>query len=107
MKDEHIVRRTLADRREGRTDWARIDAMTEEEIEANAASDPDAPPLSEEELAAGVLVMPHEHPWKPISVPVDPDVLEHFRKDGPGYQSRINAVLRAYVRTQQRGEARS
>jgi putative transcriptional regulator len=36
---------------EDRTDWARIDAMTEEEIEANALSDPDNPPLTEEELA--------------------------------------------------------
>ena len=35
----------------GRTDWARLDAMTEEEIEANALSDPDNPPISNEELA--------------------------------------------------------
>jgi putative transcriptional regulator len=36
---------------EDRTDWARVDAMTEEEVEANAASDPDNPPLTAEELA--------------------------------------------------------
>ncbi len=36
---------------EGRTDWARLDAMTEEEIEANALSDPDNPPLTDEELS--------------------------------------------------------
>jgi len=35
----------------GRTDWARLDAMTEEEIEANALADPDNPPISDEELA--------------------------------------------------------
>jgi putative transcriptional regulator len=35
----------------GRTDWARLDAMTEEEIEANALSDPDNPPITDEELA--------------------------------------------------------
>lgn len=34
-----------------RTDWARLEAMTEEEIEANALSDPDNPPLTDEELA--------------------------------------------------------
>ena len=33
-----------------RTDWARLDAMTEEEIEANALSDPDNPPLTDAEL---------------------------------------------------------
>lgn len=32
-------------------EWARLDAMTEEEIEANALSDPDNPPLTDEELA--------------------------------------------------------
>lgn len=36
---------------EDQTDWARLDAMTEEEIEANALSDPDNPPLTDEELA--------------------------------------------------------
>ena len=35
---------------EDRTDWARLEAMTEEEIEANALSDPDNPPLTIEEL---------------------------------------------------------
>jgi putative transcriptional regulator len=34
-----------------RTDWARLEAMTEEEIEANALSDPDNLPLTPEELA--------------------------------------------------------
>ena len=35
-----------------RTDWARVDRMTDEEIEAAARSDPDAQPMSDEELAA-------------------------------------------------------
>lgn len=29
----------------GKTDWARLDAMTDEEIDAAALADPDAPPL--------------------------------------------------------------
>ena len=32
-------------------DWAKIDAMIDEEIEAAARSDPDNPPLTDEELA--------------------------------------------------------
>src|SRR5687768_1762983 len=36
---------------ESRTNWASVEAMTEEEIEANALSDPDNPPLTLEELA--------------------------------------------------------
>ena len=42
-----------------RTDWARLEAMTEEEIEANALSDPDNPPLTAEELAR---MRPFPHP---------------------------------------------
>jgi putative transcriptional regulator len=34
-----------------RTDWARLDAMTDEEVLAAAMSDPDARPLTEEQLA--------------------------------------------------------
>jgi putative transcriptional regulator len=37
--------------RRGRTDWSRIDALSEEQIERAARADPDAPPLSDEELA--------------------------------------------------------
>ncbi len=41
-----------------RTDWARVLAMTEEEIEANALADPDNPPITPEELAR-MRVFPH------------------------------------------------
>ena len=39
---------------------------------------------------------------KPISLRVDPDVLEFFKKNGAGYQTRMNAVLRAYVEAQKK-----
>jgi putative transcriptional regulator len=42
-----------------KTNWARLEAMTEEEIEANARSDPDNPPLTPEELAR---MRPFPHP---------------------------------------------
>jgi putative transcriptional regulator len=34
-----------------RTDWARVDAMTDEEVHAAAMADPDARPMTPEELA--------------------------------------------------------
>jgi putative transcriptional regulator len=37
----------------GRTDWERLRKMTDEEVEAAALSDPDAQPLTEEQLAQG------------------------------------------------------
>ncbi len=36
---------------ERRSDWARVAAMTDEEAEANALSDPDNPPITKAELA--------------------------------------------------------
>jgi putative transcriptional regulator len=36
---------------QGDTDWARLDAMTDEEVVAAAQSDPDARPLTPEQLA--------------------------------------------------------
>jgi uncharacterized protein (DUF4415 family) len=36
-------------------------------------------------------------PKLPITIRLDQDVVAWFKRGGPGYQSRINAVLRAYV----------
>jgi hypothetical protein len=42
----------------GQTDWARIDAMTEEEIEQNALSDPDNQPLTDEFWDEAEVIFP-------------------------------------------------
>ena len=42
---------------EDRTDWERVDRMTEEEIDAAALADPDAQPLTDEELTR--MFQPH------------------------------------------------
>jgi putative transcriptional regulator len=42
----------MAARERDGTDWAYLDAMTDEEAEANALSDPDNPPLTTEQLRA-------------------------------------------------------
>jgi putative transcriptional regulator len=39
-----------------KTDWARLEAMADDEIEANALADPDNPPSTPEELARMRLV---------------------------------------------------
>ncbi|HEY1798119.1 MAG TPA: BrnA antitoxin family protein [Stellaceae bacterium] len=77
------------------TDWARVDALTDEEIEASVRDDPDAPPIADENwFATATLVMPK--PKEQISIRLDHDVLEHFRRY-PRYQTRINAILRAVM----------
>jgi uncharacterized protein (DUF4415 family) len=76
-----------------RTDWRRVDALTDEDIEAAVRDDPDAPPIVDQEwFASATLVMPR--PKEQISIRLDRDVLEHFRQY-PRYQTRINAILRA------------
>lgn len=106
MSEKRITRRTLQDRRRGKTDWAALDAMSEAEIEANAAADADNPPWTEEELAAAELVLPGERAKVPVSIRMDSEVLDFFKANGRGYQSRINAVLLGYVRSQQRKRGR-
>ena len=68
--------------------------MDDAEAEANAAADPDNPPASDAWLAAARVVTPPEK--RPVSLRLDADVLAWFRAQGEGYQTRMNAVLRAF-----------
>lgn len=43
-------------------------------------------------------------PKKLISLRLDADVVEFFRKQGKGYQTRMNAVLRAYKDAQEKSD---
>ena len=67
-----------------------IEAIRDEDIDFS-----DIPELTEEDFARGV--------WKPgygkkqLTVRFDTDVVEFFKKGGRGYQTRMNAVLRAYM----------
>ena len=78
--------------------WQRLRAMTEKEIEAAAAADRDNPPLSVRELSNFTVVWPG--PKKAVSIRLDEDVIAWFKAQGPGYQSRINAVLKHFVAAQ-------
>jgi uncharacterized protein (DUF4415 family) len=81
-------------RGDSRTDWASVRAMTEEELEASIAADPDdvREPINWSHAVKG---MP---PRKcDIRIRLDEDVLEWFRQTGRGYQTRINNVLRSFM----------
>ena len=106
-KKKHIVRYTTEElqamqaRGESKSDWARAGAMTQAEIEAAIADDPDE---------AGMVIdwstVSAEMPQPKAAVRVDRDVLEFFRRQGAGYQTRINAVRRSYVEHAARRERR-
>jgi uncharacterized protein (DUF4415 family) len=79
-----------------RTDLARVARLTDAEIETAVASDPDAAPILTEEWF-------RQATWTPpltkqgIFLRLDPEVVAWFKAGGPGYQTRMNAVLRAYA----------
>jgi uncharacterized protein (DUF4415 family) len=77
-----------------RTEWARVKAMTDDEIDYS-----DCPPLDKEFWATAQLVMPE--PKVSIGVRFDRSVVNWFKKQGKGYQTKMNAVLRTYVESQQ------
>lgn len=64
--------------------------------------DPDCPPLTSEQLAQ-LKPLSEIHPeWyrvkkADVHLKLDVDVLEWFKSQGRGYQTKINAVLRAYA----------
>jgi len=89
------------ERRKSETDWARLDALTDEEIEASIANDPDW--SDDWNWGEAVLVIPPKK--KAISIRVDEDVLDYFRKEGAGYQRRMNAVLRSYMQQKRKKRA--
>jgi uncharacterized protein (DUF4415 family) len=82
------------------TDWPRIRAMKDEDI----VIDRDAPAWTPEMFARAVW----RKGLKPIpkkalvSLRIDEDVLTWFRAQGAGYQSRMNALLRAYMEAHKR-----
>jgi uncharacterized protein (DUF4415 family) len=105
MKKERIVTRRWGDRRKGKTDWARFDALTDDEIETSIANDPDWTAFKDIDWSDAVLLMPPKK--KAISIRVDEDVLDFFKKEGDGYQRRINAVLRSYVQQKAKPKKRA
>ena len=73
------------------TDWERVDALTDEDIEKAALSDPDDPPTDASFWKDATVVMPEN------IVIVDADLLEWFKTHTPDYETQINAVLRSHV----------
>ncbi len=85
-----------------RTDWGRVRAMTDAQVEAAAEADPDAQPLDEAFWQSARVVFPRQVRKRHTGLRIDEDVLAWFRAQGRGYQTRMNAVLRAYVEAHRR-----
>ena len=84
------------------TDFKRLDAMTDDDIDLS-----DIPEVTPEMFAKGVV----RRGLKPIvkrqlTLRLDSDVIDWFRSQGGGYQTRMNALLRAYMEEQKRTSGR-
>ena len=87
------VKRTKPGAKPNRSDeLARLTAQPDSAIDYS-----DIPELDADFFRTAKLLMPE--PSQPVTMRLDKSVVEFFKKQGPGYQSRINAVLRAYVET--------
>jgi uncharacterized protein (DUF4415 family) len=97
MSKRNTVRVSIDQLKPGGSDWARVDAMTDEDIERAIADDPDAAPIADAEWFREAAVS--KPAWKvATSLRVDADVMDWFRGQGRGWQTRMNAVLRAYAK---------
>jgi uncharacterized protein (DUF4415 family) len=95
------MKKSTTSRKSG-TDWKRVDALKNGKIDLS-----DTPELTPEMFARAIV----RRGLKPaprkeqLTIRIDSDVLEWYRKQGPGYQTRINALLRAYMQVRLRRSA--
>jgi uncharacterized protein (DUF4415 family) len=80
----------------GRTDWERLRQMSDRDIDYS-----DIPETDEKFWANADVVVPIAKTH--LSVRLDEDILDWFKRQGPGYQTRMNAVLRSYVQAVSKG----
>ncbi len=81
-------------------------------ITAAAESDPDALPLTDEQMSAMVPIrVVRGRPKlanrkKLVSIRYSPEVIEYFRASGAGWQARMDAVLKEYVEAHSTDDAK-
>ena len=80
--------------RRSKTDWARVKALKDDQIDYS-----DSPKIDAAFFKNARLRLPE--PKEAITIRLDRDILEWLRQQGTGYQTRINAVLRAYMEAHQ------
>lgn len=74
-----------------RTDWARIDAMSDNDVDTS-----DIPPLGDEFFSKAKLRMPSSS-LDTVSIRVDPETLAWFKSKGEEAEEHMSAALRIYA----------
>ena len=77
------------------TDWEHLRTMSDAEVHAAVSTDPDAHPTDEDFWKDAKVVLPRRK--EIVTIRLDADLLDWLRRQ-PGYQTRINAILRSYMK---------
>jgi uncharacterized protein (DUF4415 family) len=83
---------------ESQTDWARLDARSEEEVERLTAEDMAELDIAPDWMEHTRVIFPRHK--ERVMVRLDHDIVDWLKAQGRDYQSRLNAILRAYVEAQ-------
>ena len=84
----------------GETDWDRVAALSDDDIEAMAQEDSDNPATTMADWAHAEIGLPSKKTV--VNAKFDVDVVNWFKAQGRGYQPRMNAVLRQYMEAHQK-----
>lgn len=76
-----------------KTDWERLAKQDDQDIDTS-----DIPELDEDFFRHAELRVPVK---QAVTIRLDADVLEWFKGQGAGYQTRINQLLRHYMQAHQ------
>ena len=93
MKDDTIGNTSKRHKTTG-TDWDALRRLSEAEIHSGIEDDPEAHATDENFWKDAKVVFPE--PKQLVTLRLDADLLAWF-KQKKGYQTRINAILRAYM----------
>ncbi|MFZ0284427.1 MAG: BrnA antitoxin family protein [Terriglobales bacterium] len=88
-------------KRSAGTNWAKLRRMSDAQIRRGIASDPDLHATDEAFWKDAKVVWPT--PESIVTMRLDADLLAWFRQQR-GYQTRINAILRAYMKAHESGD---
>jgi uncharacterized protein (DUF4415 family) len=83
------------ERGESLTDWARVRAMSDAEIESAVARDPDWQDIDPDWVKKAKPVHPVRK--RRLTLALDEDVIDWFRSQDRYYRERMSAILRAYM----------
>lgn len=84
MKEKSSIKKS-------KTNWDKLAKMKESEIDTS-----DLPALDKDFFKKAEVRMPKNK--KMVSIRLDEEVLNWFKKEGRGYQTKINEILKMYMR---------